>query len=257
MLFKYIYPLKLREKISGKFNQIFKPTLIGKSIQLEFDKSILLDLNPYDVGHQNIILNGFYEYELTRLINNLATNGGIMLDVGANFGYFSTLWANKNPNNKVHAFEASPLNLAPLENNIKKNNLSNRIILNPFAAGNENGTIKFNLAIEQNQTGWGGISIDNSSNLVEVKVITLDKYCSENDISEIEVLKIDTEGADTWVIYGAENMIKNKAIKNVFWEENLPRMGNLGIKTNEAHDFLKKYNYTINKISEGEFHANA
>ncbi len=257
MLFKYIYPLVLREKISGKFNQIFKPSLFGKSIPLEFDKNIVLDLNPNDVGHQNIILNGFYEYELTQLINNLASKGGIMMDIGANYGYFSTLWANKKPTNKVHAFEASPLNLSPLENNIKKNNLSNSIILNPIAAGKENGSIKFNLANEQNQTGWGGISIDTNTNLIEVQVITLDKYCSENNIEEVEVLKIDTEGADTWVIYGAENMIKNKAIKNIFWEENLPRMGNLGIKIEEAHDFLRKYNYTINKISEGEFHASA
>lgn len=257
MLFKYIYPLTLREKISRKFNQIFKPTLLGKSVQLEFDRSILLDLNPNDVGHQDIILNGFYEYKLTSLITSLASKGGIMLDVGANYGYFSTLWANKKPNNKVHAFEASPLNLAPLENNIKNNNLSNCITLNPFAAGNENGIIKFNLANEQNQTGWGGISVDTNTSLIEVKVITLDKYCSDNNISEIEVLKIDTEGADTWVIYGAENMIKNKAIKNIFWEENLPRMGSLGIKSVEAHNFLKNYNYKIHKIAPGEFHAMA
>src|SRR5690606_39008138 len=115
--------------ISYKLLEYFPLSLSTKDVELEFDKNIRLDLSLEDVGHKSIMYNGFYELELTREMVKLADKGGLLLDVGANYGYFSCLWANRKIANKAICFEASPDNIKPLWNNIDKNNLESKIRL--------------------------------------------------------------------------------------------------------------------------------
>src|SRR5687768_3620794 len=112
MLTKMIYPLSLRQKISWRIQKLF-PDVSGNNIPLEFGKNIKLDLSKNDVGHKSIIFNGFYELELSRTMVELARKGGLLVDVGANYGYFSCLWVSQRPDNKAIAFEASPENIQP------------------------------------------------------------------------------------------------------------------------------------------------
>jgi len=45
-----------------------------------------------DVISGQIAFNGFYEYELSKRILELSKQGGLLVDVGANIGYFTLLW---------------------------------------------------------------------------------------------------------------------------------------------------------------------
>lgn len=254
MLTKMIYPLSLREKISWRVQRIL-PEANGTNIPLEFSKDIRLDLSKTDVGHRSIIYNGFYELDLSKMMVRLARQGGLMVDVGANYGYFSCLWASKRPGNSVIAFEASPVNIEPLRNNVRKNKLDDSITVIPLALGKEPGILKFNLATENKQTGWGGFTINNDSGSVEVKVDTLDNYARKNNIQKIDVLKIDVEGADTWVLYGAKELLSEKRIRHIFFEQNIPRMDLLNIKRNEAGDFLRELGYVLQEKTPNEFYA--
>src|SRR5690554_6662686 len=130
MITRIIYPLALREKISWRIQKLYR-NINERDVSLAFDKKLKLDLLQSDVGHRSIIFNSFYELALTRSIVHLGTKGGLLIDVGANYGYFSCLWASQNSLNKVLAFEASPVNIQPLENNILKNGLSEAITIIP------------------------------------------------------------------------------------------------------------------------------
>ena len=44
-------------------------------------------------------------------------------------------------------------------------------------------------------------------------LVSIDKYCQDNNISFIDLLKIDAEGVDFEVLKSCENMLKNKNIK--------------------------------------------
>ena len=249
-----IYPLYIREWISWRV-QKYCHNLKEKNVRLEFNSKVFLDLCKHDIGHKSIILNGFYELMLTRELIKKGQEMRVMFDVGSNYGYFSCLWASLNINNKVYAFEASPENIRPLYHNILKNNLSDKITVIPVAVGKNLGTHKFNAERNENQTGWGGLSFDNSTDSLEVDMITLDKYADDNSIEQIDVLKIDTEGADTWVLYGAKNLLKNKKIKHIFYEQNFDRMKLLNIKTDDALLFLESYNYKVRSVSATDFYA--
>lgn len=77
-----------------------------------------MKLSPYYEGHGCIAFLGFYELPLTRRIVKLAQKGGLLVDVGANYGYFSLLWGSQKKGNRTIAFEASPRNHEAIEANV-------------------------------------------------------------------------------------------------------------------------------------------
>ncbi len=254
MLTRLIYPLALRERVSYRLRR-FVSKANGKDISLSFDQSIRLDLSHTDIAHQNLILNGFHELGLTKRIKKLAKQGGLLVDVGANYGYFACLWAGETKANKVVAFEASPPNSVAIQHNSLKNSLTDQIRVESVAVGREVGRLRFALENAEGQTGWGGFSSAGSSTEVDVSVTTLDNYAQANKINEIDVLKIDVEGADTWVILGASTLIRQKKIKHIFFEINTTRMALLNVNPDEAETFLRQHGYAIEKLSADEIYA--
>ena len=53
---------------------------------------------------------------------------------------------------------------------------------------------------------------------IQVQARTLDHFCTEHAILHIDLLKIDTEGADLLVLQGVKNLLKTKAIDAVMLE---------------------------------------
>ena len=257
MFTRCIYPLALRERLFGRMNKYLKnKPLEYKNVSLQFNKKLRLDLTPADYCHRNMIINGFWELIQTEEMLKIAKQqGGLLVDVGANYGYYTCLWADAKHENRVVAFEASPLNVGPLRNNIEKNGLNNKIKVEPFAAGKEKGKLKFDLRNDEQETGHGGFSLEeNKPSLVEVDVLTLDEYATQNGIEKIEVLKIDTEGADTWVLYGAKELLKAHKINHIFFESN-NSVNNLNILPNEAKDFLENFGYKVVPMGIGDSYA--
>lgn len=225
---------------------------------LKYAKGFKMNLFPSDIGHRYIAFTGIYELELTKLIVNIAINeGGLLLDVGANYGYFSLLWSQFKDNNVI-AFEASPKNFPYLLDNVSLNNLNTRIEAYELALSDRKGILTFDMGPED-QTGWGGLnhlsSETQNNSTIDVSSITLDDFAIENNILQISVLKIDTEGADTLVLSGAKNLIKNKKIKHIFWEHNLHRMQQLGLTENTMINFLTDCGYKINMFNDNEYYA--
>src|SRR5690554_8133190 len=132
LITRYIYPLALRDRISYRLNKFYK-RMNPKNVTTLYGKNVKMDLLETDFGHRRIIMNGFYELGLSREISRLAKKGGILFDVGANYGYYTCMWASKKTDNKVFAFEASPKNIDPLKNNISKNDLASQVTINEMA----------------------------------------------------------------------------------------------------------------------------
>jgi hypothetical protein len=105
------------------------------------------------------------------------------------------------------------------------------------------------------QTGWGGLSLKEKMNTINVPVVTLDQFWTETAYQTIDVLKIDTEGADTWVLEGASQLLREKRIKHIFFEENEVRMSALGILSDTAKNLLESCGYQLKQIEHGEWHA--
>jgi FkbM family methyltransferase len=216
-----------------------------------------MNLNMSDTAHGQIAFTGCYEIELTNLIAAVAKQeGGLLLDVGANFGYYSLLWCGLRGENRSIAFEASPKVLPHLQENIAMNNLADRIDLRGMAASNATGEVIFNVG-PMDQTGWGGISCGKlCEGMVQVPAIRLDEVIDEPMIA---LLKIDCEGADYLVLQGAEGLLRGKRIKHICFEENQSRMKELGIEPGSAARLVRSFGYHCTSLgapaSATEFHA--
>jgi FkbM family methyltransferase len=255
-----LLPTGLRMPVFYRFyrNRSAESRALYQDAALHFAPKIRMELLPTDEGHSHIAFAGFYELPLTKMIVALAKDGGLLVDVGANYGYFSLLWAATNPQNTVIAFEASPRNHAALIRNVERNGLAHRIATESKALGRESGVMRFDLGPDE-QTGWGGLSPAPFWKGIEVTVTTLDEVFLERE--EIAVLKIDVEGADTWVLEGARELLKRRRIAHIMYEENSGKMASLGIEPGTAERILRDSGYEVTPFEDEatagltQFHA--
>ena len=250
-----VYPLWLREKVFWRFYAM-RPKLAPRLFEaapLLFARNVRLKLQPSDIGRRQIACLGYVERDLSKTLAGLSSKGGLLVDVGANYGYFTCLWAGASPRNRVVSFEASPRNQAGLQDNIALNELKSQVTVVPKAAGAEQGMMQFSLG-PSDQTGWGGLATHAGDNSVSVEVTSLDRYF-EDSTESIAALKVDVEGADTWVLEGAAGLLRQGRIGHVFFEQNPARMAALGISTTRAVELLRECGYSVKSFSDEACHA--
>ncbi|QIK36799.1 FkbM family methyltransferase [Caldichromatium japonicum] len=205
-------------------------------------KDLAMYIVPGDIISDALAASGLWEPELTQRLLAQAQEGGLLVEVGANLGYFSLLWAQAHPANRVIALEPAPRNIELFRASIACNGLSGRVSLLPVAAGPRLALMPFDLGPEV-QTGWGGVVWDEARALspTQVVVVPLDELLAE--IPQIAVLKIDVEGFDTLVLEGCRRLLSERRILTLYYEQNHPRMAALGIDPGRAHSLLAELGY--------------
>ncbi len=190
-------------------------------------------------------------FEYTKLFINLIASINTFIDVGTNIGYYSILGAKLNSTLVTYAFEPSPGVMHYLKENIKMNGLQNRIQIAPLALSNASETIDFyemknpkfpainNLSGEHNM----GTKENRSSHKITVKSITLDQYVANKKIDAIDLIKLDTEGAEYLILEGANHVIKT--LKPIIICETL--FNNIEKK---LEVIMKAYNYNFYNHTE-------
>ena len=211
-----------------------------ESAPLAYAPGVQMRLLPGDVAHGPIAALGYYEPELSLRVADAARDGGLMVDVGANAGYFSLLWAAQSPRARVVAFEPAPRNVALLRENVDANGLADRVDVRALAAGEARGTLAFHLGPDA-QTGWGSFSAYVGGRTLDVPVVRLDEAVD----GPIRLLKVDAEGADAWVLRGAERLLRDRAIAEVHFEHLKSRARVLGIPDDAGRAFLESVGYRV------------
>ena len=162
-----------------------------RDASLRHAPDVRMELVPGDVISDAIAFTGLFEPQVSRRVAQLARRGGLFVDVGANLGYFSLLWAAGHPRNRGVAFEASPRNVDLLRRNVARNGVAARIDVIPFAAGDANGELAFDLG-PADQTGWGGFAPAGAAGAVRVRVVRVDEIVPPEE--PVALLKVDIEG---------------------------------------------------------------
>lgn len=196
-------------------------------------------------------VGGVYEPSTTILIERLIRPGMVVVDVGANIGYFSLLAAHKvGSQGKVYAFEPHPDNYALLVKNIQANNYTNIVALQK-AVSNTSGTLRlFGSSTNHGRHSIASSNVLNLANEAEVEGITLDEYVQQVVKSQqIDLLKIDVEGAEQMVIEGGRKILEAAAptVLMEFWPRGLRNLGGDPLKLLEIFD---QAGYTISVIEE-------
>ncbi len=218
----------------------FKPDFI---ITKKEKHKIFLDAN--DSLHLSIY-ESFEDVE-SEIIRKNVKEGDVVLDIGANIGYYSLLFAKLvGKKGKVYAFEPEPSNFALLIKNINANGYNNIVPINK-AVSDKDGKVKLYLEKEN----FGAHKIYNDSNekknSIEVDSVRLDSFF-QNKNKKIDFIKMDIEGAEIKAIKGMQNIIMaNKNLK-IILEFSPALLKKCGYKPEELFEILKNFEpYNINE----------
>lgn len=118
-----------------------------------------------------------------------------VVDIGAQIGVFTVYASKLASQGRVLAFEPHPDNFSLLKENIQLNKCIN-IVPFEMAVGKNDATATTPLFIHPNNSGGHSVVAKVSRSSVAVSQISLAKIISQNNLSKVNFLKIDTEGSE-------------------------------------------------------------
>ncbi len=135
----------------------------------------------------------------------------VFLDVGANTGQHS-LFMSRHVK-RVHAFEPFPPVADRFRQMIQRNGFSN-IILHEVGLGNEEASVPF-FAPPDDNLGGGTFLAEHANACANgrvrpatnFRVVVGDKLLEQNQVSSIELVKIDVEGYEEYVLIGLSSTL--------------------------------------------------
>jgi FkbM family methyltransferase len=182
----------------------------------------------------------------------LVTEAKTIFDVGANIGQSAKTYRRLYPLAEIWSFEPFPATYKTLRRSLSDDRfhpialaLSDRVSKTELNVGAE--SITNSLLRRQTDTG----------RTVEIQMDTIDHFCCEQGISNIDILKVDVEGAEDRVFRGAREMFSRGAIRSVFVEvyfrpvyERMPLFWDLDAHLNEFGFGLCGL-YSLNSARDG------
>ena len=189
---------------------------------------------------QRIALEKYEEYETMLMLRQVNSNS-VVVDVGANIGYYTILLAQKSK--LVYAIEPEAETFEILQKNVTENKLNN-VVLIRAAVGGKNEKIKLFKSKLNNgdHRVWGE---KNNKEVEEVFCRRLDDIL-ENE-QYISLIKIDTQGWEPAVIDGAKKIIERDS-PTLFMEYSPTDYAKAGLEGRKMIKYLKSFYPTIWEI---------
>ena len=137
---------------------------------------------------------------------------GVVIDIGGHIGTFTLFAANKLTKGRVITFEPFPDNYKMIRKNLTLNKIDN-VILNQEAVGDKIGKRILHLDTENN--GANSFYESDSNKIINVPTTTLEKIFKRYKLKEVELIKIDAEGAEYDILLSCRDSLLKKVKKIV------------------------------------------
>jgi FkbM family methyltransferase len=217
-------------------------------------------LNPWEKSCMRQTFRGYLrspkEPLTAGLFKQAVRPGDVVVDIGANIGFFSLLAARLvGDKGRVYSFEPEPTNFAFLCKNIALNGYENVTAFQKVVSDRA-GRTKLYLA---NETGAHTLreahdseyfTQEKGGDFIDVESIVLDEFFTGTN-DRVDVVKMDVEGAEMLVFSGMDRIIgRNKKIK-IFTEFCPAFMREMGNAPEElARRILEVYGFMVLVVDE-------
>ena len=211
------------------------PWHAGTTFMMHFDNDLSLVL----------YVDGSFEPNEFSFLDGLLKPGMRVIDAGANEGAYTVFLASKvGPTGRVIAIEPSSRERERLQANIANNKLANVAVV-PSALADRAGQASLKIA-EAIHAGQNTIkefvhTAVRSAGTEIVSTVTLDQLVAAERLEEVDVIKLDIEGAEMLALAGAKNMLRHA--KPLLLLEGSPP--SLAGETDSVAEFLVRENYHL------------
>lgn len=212
-----------------------------------------LDLDP----NVREMLVGNYEPEIVRLFRRFLSQGDVVVDAGANIGYFSAVALSLvGTTGQVHAFEPVAEIYQKLLR-LRDDNPQFGFVPNNCALGEQEGVLPLAVTNQRN-IGWNTMVPDlmdagDIGELATVPVRRLDDYLAEHRIESVRLIKIDTEGFEFPVLKGLTQFLRKTPVAPTIVMEIAPSAyPKLQTNLHALELFLRQNNYMPRDLKNRE-----
>ncbi len=214
----YIRAMHQSHRALFEFSELMRSTDVSK-IEIT-DQGVIMTIrstgvrfacDPQDQRIAPIEILNFDRYEESDalMMRQLVDPGQTMLDIGANFGWYSLNLAKWVPDLTIHAFEPIPKTYGYLQRNLELNDLKN-IRIHNFGFSNQAEQKVFYFYPE----GSGNASLANLSERPDVEEVVcqirkLDEVVVKDNLA-VDFIKCDVEGAELFVFQGGIETLRDQ-----------------------------------------------
>jgi FkbM family methyltransferase len=176
----------------------------------------IIYVDPADEGiAPSLIVHGYWEPWLEPVVRRLVRPGDRVLEVGANFGFYTVVMAGRvGPSGHIDAFEPNPRLARLLRRTLSNNGCEGFVTLHEKIAADRNGVMAF--ASSRRMGGGGGIlengrDFGDETYLDEVDAVRLDDAFAGQTF---DFIRTDAEGSEVLILNGAMDILeRSKSIK--------------------------------------------
>jgi FkbM family methyltransferase len=223
---------------------------VGRIVRLRNGMRIEVDPRDY-IGHK-IITNGCFEPETFEFIQRFLQPGMIFLDIGANVGQYTLLGSQRvGPGGKVHAFEPHPILWSVLSRNIGLNRCAN-VVCDSLAVAEREGVQPLFHGPPDRAGETALVPCEGQTEFTQVRTVTVDSYLRSHMIAQVDLIKIDVEGAELRVLEGATNLLTRGAGLTLILEFNDGAAHRFGHSVGDVASFLRARGFALYRLQTGE-----
>lgn len=174
------------------------------------------------------------------------TKRPLLFDVGANKGEWALIAVRECADAQVHAFELVPDTARELRKSLAG---TPNVTVNAFGLADATETKPVRVMADNTRSTlvMGGVNEVEELTKIECQVYRGDEYIEQNQISRIDLLKIDTEGADHLVLKGFSNALADGLIRAIQFEYGRNNIAARFLLT-DFYDLLTPHGFLIGKL---------
>jgi FkbM family methyltransferase len=163
------------------------------------------------------------ENALTEQVRLVGHDAQVIIEVGAADGRDAEQYAELFPKARIVAVEPVPESYAKLA---RRKDRVERLTAVHAALSSQAGKSEFHVGqwadasslLPAKVTGSNYDTYTTARQTIEVDTITLDSLCHQHDVTDVDLLKMDVQGAEMLILSAAHGLLQRAAIRTIYTE---------------------------------------
>ena len=201
--------------------------------------------DPTDLVQRQIFFQGYFEYHESVFMRKFLKPAQVFVDIGANIGWHTLIAAScVGPRGRVIGCEPATATFAQLAKNVELNHFGN-VTLHRLGLGAQPGSFDI---FECEEGNSGANSLYASCGQAPVESVTIengDAFFQTHGIHQVDLCKIDVEGAEFDVLNGLKQTLADRKISCMLIEANDAALRRSGHSADELISGLIGYGFRL------------